>query len=188
MNVSNKLTVFRILVVPVFLCFLISRKYLLAGALFVLAAFTDYLDGKIARKNSQITDFGKLLDPVADKILTTCAYIYFVKINLVSIVPVIAMLTREFMVTGMRSLAYQKGKVIAASFLGKFKTVSQLISIILAILLLYLTVNSKLNNIFTQSIAVLFKSFVWLSVIFSVFSGIEYFLAWGKIKSNSTIP
>lgn len=168
--------------VPVILCFLIFKIYLLAGLLFILATFTDYLDGKIARKNNQITDFGKLLDPIADKILTTCAYIYFVKINLVSILPIIAILIREFLVTGIRLLACQKDKVIAAGFLGKVKTVFQLISIGLAILFLYLNVNLELNNFFVQSINVSITIFLWLAAVFSVISCISYIHIWNKIR------
>ena len=160
-----------------------NKIYTVAGIFFVLAAFTDYLDGKIARKNNQVTDFGKFLDPIADKILTTSAYIYFVKIDIVSIVPIIVIFTREFIVSAVRLLACQKGKVIAANFLGKSKTVFQLSSIILAILFLYLNVNLGLKNIFTQSIFVLFRLFIWLSTIMSVVSCVKYFYVWNKINS-----
>ena len=162
-----------------------TKVYRIAGIFFILAAFTDYLDGKIARKNNQVTDFGKLLDPIADKILTTSAYIYFVKIDIVSIVPIIVIFTREFLVSAVRLLACQEGKVIAANFLGKFKTIFQLSSIVLAILFLYLNVNLGLKNIFTQSVFVLFRLFVWLSTILSVVSCVTYFYAWNKINNLS---
>lgn len=161
-----------------------NKIYTVAGIFFVLAAFTDYLDGKIARKNNQVTDFGKFLDPIADKILTTSAYIYFVKIDIVSIVPIIVIFTREFIVSAVRLLACQKGKVIAANFLGKSKTFFQLSSINFAILFLCLDMNLGLKNTFTQSIFVLFRLFIWLSTIMSVVSCVTYFYAWNKINSS----
>ena len=139
--------------------------------LFSLAVLTDFLDGKLARLKNEVTDFGKFLDPIADKVLTTSAYLYFIKINLLGIVPVFIILSREFVISAVRLLACKKGKVIAANFLGKLKTFFQVLSIILAILFLYLTINLRLQLDFLN---LFFQFFVWTSVILSVISGFSY--------------
>ena len=148
MNLPNKLTIFRILLVPVMVIipylnisgtFLnISIEYWIMGLIFVIASYTDHLDGKLARKNNQITAFGKFADPLADKILVLAAMLIFVEAkSLPAWIPIIV-LFREFVVSGYRLIAVEKGgKVIAASIWGKLKTVTQMIAIILAFLDLY---------------------------------------------------
>ena len=145
MNLPNKLTIFRILLVPVMVIipylnisgtFLnISIEYWIMGLIFVIASYTDHLDGKLARKNNQITAFGKFADPLADKILVLAAMLIFVEAkSLPAWIPIIV-LFREFVVSGYRLIAVEKGgEVIAASKWGKLKTVTQMIAIILAIL------------------------------------------------------
>ena len=142
MNLPNKLTIFRILLVPVMVIipylnisgtFLnISIEYWIMGLIFVIASYTDHLDGKLARKNNQITAFGKFADPLADKILVLAAMLIFVEAkSLPAWIPIIV-LFREFVVSGYRLIAVEKGgKVIAASIWGKLKTVTQMIAIIL---------------------------------------------------------
>ena len=142
MNLPNKLTIFRILLVPVMVIipylnisgtFLnISIEYWIMGLIFVIASYTDHLDGKLARKNNQITAFGKFADPLADKILVLAAMLIFVEAkSLPAWIPIIV-LAREFLVSGYRLIAVEKGgKVIAASIWGKLKTVTQMLAIIL---------------------------------------------------------
>ncbi|MCI8496837.1 MAG: CDP-diacylglycerol--glycerol-3-phosphate 3-phosphatidyltransferase [Clostridiales bacterium] len=139
MNTPNKLTVVRIALVPFFLFFLlpgsIPHHYLIAAALFGIASITDAVDGKLARKNNQVTNFGKFLDPLADKILVMAAFVGFVEQGLISSWFVVIMLAREFLVTSLRLVASNSGEVIAANMWGKAKTVSQIV-VILVILLI----------------------------------------------------
>lgn len=134
MNTPNKLTVARIIFVPFIVLFLlvdsIPHHYLISGLLFGAASITDYLDGRIARKNGLITDFGKFADPLADKILVIAVIACFVELHIVSSVLMIIILAREFMVTSLRLVAVENGKVIAANIWGKAKTVSQMVAII----------------------------------------------------------
>ena len=179
LNTPNKLTIFRILLVPLMVFFLlveaISSRFLLALCVFIVASITDHLDGKLARKNNQVTDFGKFLDPLADKMLVMSTLICFVELRLVSAVPVIIILMREFIVTSLRLVAMGTGKVVAANIWGKIKTTTQIISIIV-ILLLQVIVSTSLNlashelNLITSIGYV----FVWLAVAASVCSGYVY--------------
>lgn len=174
MTLSNKLTIFRMVLAPVFFVGLIHGKFLVALILFVLAMLTDFLDGKIARLNNQVTDFGKFLDPIADKILTTFAYLYLVKANVFNVVPVSLIFSREFIVSAIRLIACQKGTVIAANLLGKIKTFFQTFSIILAILYLYLTLNLNMKFSFLNILLWFVDFLVWISALFSVISGLSY--------------
>ena len=143
MNLPNKLTIFRIILVPIMVIipffgikteFLgIPVEWLIMDFIFILASMTDKLDGYLARKNNEVTTFGKFLDPLADKILVLVAMIMLVEMGkLPSLIPIIV-LAREFMVSGYRLIAVEKGgKVIAASKWGKLKTVTQMIAIIIA--------------------------------------------------------
>lgn len=187
MNLPNKLTIFRILLVPVMVIipylnisgtFLnISIEYWIMGLIFVIASYTDHLDGKLARKNNQITAFGKFADPLADKILVLAAMLIFVEEkSLPAWIPIIV-LFREFVVSGYRLIAVEKGgEVIAASIWGKLKTVTQMIAIILAFLDLYpfgecfkgyLQGSDFILNL-TVTIMMIIQT------IATVFSGIEY--------------
>lgn len=142
MNLPNKLTLFRIILVPFFVAFLlipgIPHHYLWAGILFGIAAYTDHLDGKIARKYNQITDFGKFLDPIADKILVVSALVCFVQLGLAPTWCVLLIIAREFMVTSLRLVAVDNGKVLAANNWGKTKTVSQVIASVCILLFQYI--------------------------------------------------
>ncbi|WP_316607093.1 CDP-diacylglycerol--glycerol-3-phosphate 3-phosphatidyltransferase [uncultured Ruminococcus sp.] len=132
MNLPNKLTMLRILLVPaVIACILIDFPFhlLAAAVLFGIASITDALDGKIARRDNLITDFGKFADPLADKILVISVLVCFVKLGLCGAVPLIIIIFREFAVTSVRLVAAAKGKVIAANMWGKVKTVSQIVAI-----------------------------------------------------------
>ncbi len=141
MNLPNKLTVLRILLVPVFMVFAAMGGYgtaacrpgmmLAAGVVFAAASITDYLDGQIARRCNMVTDFGKFADPLADKMLTTTAFLYMMEDGVCSPVVLVIILFREFAVSGVRMVAASAGRVIAANIWGKAKTVLQMITILL---------------------------------------------------------
>ena len=142
MNLPNKLTLTRILLVPAFMIFVSlgqyitpsynPRYYLIAGLIFAVASFTDFLDGHLARKWNMVTDFGKFADPLADKLLTTVAFIYMMRDGVCSPVVLCIILAREFAVSGLRMVAAgaKDGKVIAANMWGKVKTVLQMLTIL----------------------------------------------------------
>jgi CDP-diacylglycerol--glycerol-3-phosphate 3-phosphatidyltransferase len=142
MNLPNKLTLARIVLVPVFMVFVSQTQYntanynatwyLLAGIVFAVASFTDYLDGHLARKWHMVTDFGKFADPLADKLLTTVAFLYMMRDGVCSPVVLSIIMAREFAVSGLRMVAAgaKDGKVIAANMWGKVKTVLQMITIL----------------------------------------------------------
>ena len=139
MNLPNKLTILRTIMIPVFLIFLYIPGLgmtgdVLATAIFVLASFTDLLDGKIARKYNLVTNFGKFMDPLADKLLVCSALIALVDLDRIPAWVVIIIIAREFIISGFRLIASDNGVVIAASYWGKFKTTFQMIMIILLIL------------------------------------------------------
>ncbi len=139
MNFPNKLTVLRVIMIPVVLVFLLTdcagdaSKYI-AAAVFVLASLTDMLDGRIARKYNLVTNFGKFMDPLADKLLVCSALIAFVELGYLPAWIVIIIISREFIISGFRLIAADKGVVIAANYWGKFKTTFQMIMTILLIL------------------------------------------------------
>lgn len=133
MNLPNKLTLARIIIVPFFVAAMLINfpfHYAAALILFAVASITDMLDGKIARKNNLITDFGKFADPLADKILVLAALLCFIQNGLCGCLAVIIVLFREFTVTSIRLIAASKGKVLAANIFGKIKTVLQIVAII----------------------------------------------------------
>ncbi|HIU25224.1 MAG TPA: CDP-diacylglycerol--glycerol-3-phosphate 3-phosphatidyltransferase [Candidatus Copromorpha excrementigallinarum] len=167
MNLPNKLTIGRILAIPVFIAvFLMDYRYA-AAVIFLLAAFTDMLDGKIARKYNLVTNFGKLMDPLADKLLVMAALICLVETGDVAGWMVVIILGREFIITGMRQVAAAQGIVIAAGTTGKIKTVTQMIAIPLLIL-----ENWPFSLLgFSLPMDMIF---LWLALIMTVVSGTEY--------------
>ena len=138
MNLPNKLTLLRVFLIPFFVLFLLvpiagdASKWI-ALAIFCIASITDFLDGKIARKYNLVTNFGKFMDPLADKLLVCSALICFVDLKLIPTWIVLIIIAREFIISGFRLVASDNGVVIAASYWGKFKTTSQMIMIILLI-------------------------------------------------------
>ena len=134
MNLPNKLTMLRIILIPVFLVLVLVESiplhYLWALLVYLIACFTDTLDGHIARSRGLVTDFGKLMDPLADKCLTTAAFIYMVVDGVCSPIVLAVILFREFAVAGVRMIAAETGTVIAANMWGKVKTVLQMLTII----------------------------------------------------------
>ena len=167
MNLPNKLTVLRVCMVPVFGVFMLwngfgtASKYV-AAAIFILASMTDWLDGYLARKNNLVTDFGKFMDPIADKLLVCSALICLVEKGALAAWIVIIIIGREFIISGFRLVASDKGVVIAASYWGKFKTVSQMLMVILLIL--------DLGGAFNVVAQVL----IWIAVILTVVSLVDY--------------
>jgi len=148
-NLANKLTMGRIIVIPFFLLFMfIGNIYTRVAALliFILAALTDIYDGIIARHREEVTNFGKFIDPLADKLIVSAALISFVQLGELSIPAwmVILVISREFIITGLRSVAASRGTIIPASLSGKFKTTSQMVVIIT--ILIILIVNAVLKN------------------------------------------
>ncbi|CUO29960.1 CDP-diacylglycerol--glycerol-3-phosphate 3-phosphatidyltransferase [Turicibacter sanguinis] len=181
MNLANKLTLLRVILIPFFIvCFyipnlvvntisvnnyLIPYANLLGLVIFLLAAITDFIDGYIARKYNMITDFGKFMDPLADKLLVTAALLILLENGLIAGWVVFIILAREFIVTGFRTIAASKGVVIAAGWLGKIKTVVQFIMISTLLLLNY---PFELFNWPVDQI------FVALAIVLTVASGVEY--------------
>ena len=181
MNLANKLTLLRIVLIPFsIVCFyipslivntvsinnyLIPYANLLGLIIFLLAAITDFIDGYVARKYNMITDFGKFMDPLADKLLVTAALLVLLENGLISGWVVFIILAREFIVTGFRTIAASKGVVIAAGWLGKIKTVVQFIMISTLLLLNYPF------EIFNWPVD---RIFIALAVVLTVASGIEY--------------
>lgn len=177
MNLPNKLTLLRILLVPLFVVFLLIEQIplscLWALIVFVLASITDFFDGYIARKYNMVTDFGKFADPLADKILVISAFCCFIEMGIMGAVPVIIVLFREFAVTSVRLVAAAKGTVVAANMWGKAKTVSQMIAIIVAI-----TLQAALQIIGNNALAPIFgiitTAVIWISVALTIISGVVY--------------
>lgn len=168
MNTPNKLTLFRIILVPVFICLLYMNMNISAMLVFILASFTDFLDGHLARKNGLVTTFGKLMDPLADKILTISALVCFLELDVefLSAWMVVLIIARELIVTGIRLIALSENKVIAASWWGKSKTVSQLVGIIAIMLDRIIPL-----RIFDISITAVL---IAVMVILTVYSGYDY--------------
>ena len=181
MNLPNKLTLVRILLVPVFMLFaggvLLANAvwYLAAGVVFALASFTDYLDGHLARKWHMITDFGKFADPLADKLLTTTAFLYMMKDGVCSPVVLTLILAREFAVSGVRMVAASApgGKVIAANWWGKIKTVLQMVTILVYYFGLG-TLSLGGSMAANQAFYWVSKGLCWLVALVSVLSGAQY--------------
>lgn len=171
MNLPNKLTFLRILMVPIFVILMycdFNNARLYATIVFAIASFTDFLDGYLARKQGLVTNFGKFADPLADKILVCAALICLTEMGDIPAWGVIIIIAREFAVTGLRVIAASENITIAASKLGKFKTVSQLISMIIL-----LSNNSKFYSIGL--------TLFYVAVIFTIVSGIDYFVKNKKV-------
>lgn len=181
MNLPNKLTVARIILVPFFVAALLidfPLNNLAALILFGAASLTDMLDGKIARKQKLITDFGKFADPLADKILVISALLCFVQLGLCDCIAVIIVLFREFAVTSIRLLAASRGNVIAANIFGKIKTVSQITAVICILIMQIILDFGALGAPFPELLPTVFfwigEVLIWISTVFAVISGVIY--------------
>lgn len=167
MNLPNKLTILRVILIPFFVAFLMDAFHIpgtkwIALAIFIIASLTDMLDGKIARKYNLVTNFGKFMDPLADKLLVCSALIAFVDMDMIPTWIVMIIIAREFIISGFRLVASDNGIVIAAGIWGKLKTVCQMIMIIVLI--------ADFGGIFDMIGTVL----IWLSLILTVISLVDY--------------
>ena len=167
MNLPNKLTTFRVILIPFFVFFLLAPYFegygnYIALVIFIVASLTDFLDGKIARKYNLVTNFGKFMDPLADKLLVCSALICLIALDRIPAWIVIVIISREFIISGFRLIAADNGVVIAASYWGKFKTVSQMFMIIVLI--------ADLGGVFDVIGTVL----IWLSLVLTVVSLVDY--------------
>lgn len=178
MNLPNKLTLFRIILIPFFVFFLFTGcvgeagKYIALG-IFAVASLTDLFDGKIARKYNLVTNFGKFMDPIADKLLVSSALISFVGLNRLQAWIVIILIAREFIISGFRLVASDSGIVLAASWWGKFKTAFQMIMCILLIINIQNDVFTVINNVF-----------IYISLALSVISLADYLIKNRKVISD----
>lgn len=183
MNTPNKLTVLRMFLAPVFLAVFLWEglpfHYWWAVLVFSAAAVTDAVDGRLARKNDQITVFGKLLDPVADKMLTTAALLGFMQAGLCNIWIVMIVLTREFAVTSVRLIASAEGVVIPANIWGKLKTVSQMTFTILIMVLAAVQELGALPAAFPLTLVS--NILLWITAVLTVISGVIYLMRSTKL-------
>lgn len=179
MNTPNKLTVARIIVTPFFMAAMLiefEHHFLVALILFAAASVTDLIDGKMARKHNLITDFGKFLDPLADKMLTTAAFLGFIELQIGHGITWIAfiVLLREFLITSLRLISSGKGKVIAANMWGKCKTVSQMFAIVFVLAAQYIMsvteTSAQLETVYSVATDIV----LWVSAVLTVISGLVY--------------
>lgn len=170
MNLPNKLTLLRVCMIPFFVLFMLTDLGGEAGkwialTIFILASMTDWLDGYLARKNNLVTNFGKFMDPLADKLLVCSAMICLVEMGKLAAWMVIIIISREFIISGFRLIASDNGVVIAASYWGKFKTVAQMLMIILLI-----------ADIQINAIQMMTAVITWLALVLTVVSLIDYLI------------
>lgn len=162
MNLANKLTLLRVLMIPAFLGVLYwggpNSEYI-ALAIFVIASLTDFLDGYIARSRGLVTDFGKFMDPLADKVLVTTAMLWFVQTGVMPAWAVAIVIFREFAISGIRLIAAERGRVIAAAWSGKIKTAATMVFL----MLMFLPLPGWVDTLG-----------VWVIVVTTVYSGLEY--------------
>lgn len=180
MNLPNKLTVLRVCMIPFFVVMLLlnggenqTYRYI-AAAIFIVASLTDMLDGKIARKYNLVTNFGKFMDPLADKLLVCSALICLVDLKQLPAWMVIVIISREFIISGFRLVASDNGIVIAASYWGKFKTTFQMISVILLIVRI-------------PAFAVLTQICVWTALVLTVISLVDYIAKNHKVLTEGSM-
>ena len=193
MNLPNKLTLLRVILIPFFLLFMyidFPFHYAVALAIFAVASITDALDGKIARKRGLVTNFGKFLDPLADKVLVIAALTVFVDLNDVNMgaIPLIIITAREFMVSGLRLLAADSGVVVAAGIWGKLKTAFTMVAIVA--ILFWLSLCGDFSLSLSDSLVkavdnVVIPILIWISTILTVVSGAVYLKGyWHLIDSD----
>ena len=179
MNTPNKLTLLRIFLIPIFVIVMLSQiknSFLIACVIFIVASITDFLDGNIARKYNLVTDFGKFMDPLADKLLVLSALICMIEFDLVAGWMVIIIVARELTVSILRAIAADNGKVIAASGGGKIKTTSQMIAII------FLLIGANFSNDILNLIG---NIGMYIATFFTLYSGIDYLYKNRELFMNS---
>ena len=186
MNLPNKLTVMRMALIPVFLVFMlfpaIPWRFLWAALVFGAASYTDYLDGHIARRDGLVTNFGKLMDPLADKLLVFSAILCFIPLQMTSALAAFVILARELLVTSVRLIAAEHGRVIAADKWGKLKTVFQIIWILVTLLTLWMVeIFQYLPPQLMEIAWLLCVVLQWLVIVLTVASG------WNYISKNADL-
>ena len=189
LNTPNILTLARIIITPFFLWIILSEnlphRFLIACVVFSVGAITDALDGHLARKNNQITNFGKFLDPIADKVLTTSALLAFMSMGLCNIWIVMIVLTREFAIASVRMIAASNGVVIPANIWGKIKTVTQMVFTITIMLMgeaweLVAQADAELSAKLPD-LSLVSNGLLWITAVFTVVSGVIYLIDSRKI-------
>lgn len=180
MNLPNKLTVLRVLLVPVYVFFMLTDivpfSPAIALAVFIAASVTDALDGHIARSRNLVTTFGKFLDPLADKVLVISALMCFVELGVIGAVPVIIITAREFMVSGLRLVTANEGVVVAAGIWGKLKTAFTMVAEIAIMLGMCFSFEGQAAVI----VNIVYRILIWISVVLTVISGWVYLKGYGK--------
>ncbi len=184
MNLPNKITLVRVGLVFVFMIFLFSKGIIfktLALATFMVAVFSDYLDGFIAKRNGMTSDFGKIMDPIADKVLTLAAFLAFVEMKLIPAWMVVIILMRELVITGIRIFALKSGKVLPAGMGGKQKTASQMFSIfIILVFIVFKEAGTRVFNFWSPSFEYWYKQMIFvlmlITVVLTIVSGISYLI------------
>ena len=180
MNLPNKLTILRVILIPFFVAALMIQgganetMRIVAAVIFIVASLTDLLDGKIARKYNLVTNFGKFMDPLADKLLVCAALICLVSKGLLSAWMVIVIISREFIISGFRLVASDNGVVIAASYWGKFKTTFQMIAIVLMILHI-------------PALELLTQICIWIALILTIVSLVDYLVKNHKVLTEGSM-
>jgi CDP-diacylglycerol---glycerol-3-phosphate 3-phosphatidyltransferase len=184
MNLPNSLTLIRIFLVPLLVVVLLTKvewpvmgvsSQVLGATIFGLASLTDWLDGYVARRRKQVTPLGQMMDPIADKLLTAAAFISLVQMNAAPAWMVAVIIGREFAVTGLRSLAYSRGAIIAATAMGKAKMTSQVVAILLLIL----------GHEGYHPFYVLGQAALWVVLVLSVVSGVDYYRRYARATPSS---
>lgn len=191
MNLPNKITLSRVLMIPFFILFMavdfgwgiiqfggveMPVEHLVGAIIFIIASTTDWLDGYLARKNNLVTNMGKFLDPLADKLLVSAAFILLVEMGFAPAWIVIVIISREFAVTGLRLILAGGGEVVAANQLGKIKTVTQLLAISFLLL----------HNVFFEPLGIPFGTIMlYIALFFTVWSGVDYFIKNRKVLVES---
>ena len=185
MNLPNKLTLLRVFLVPFFMFFMLTDivpySPIFALAIFVLASITDALDGHIARSQNLITTFGKFLDPLADKVLVVAALTCLCQMGIVGAVPLIIIISREFMVSGLRLCTANEGVVVAAGIWGKLKTAFTMIAIVVILLGLCFTFSDSMAKIAD----IVYQILIWISTALTVISGGVYLKGYWKYIDSS---
>ncbi|MGB2631185.1 MAG: CDP-diacylglycerol--glycerol-3-phosphate 3-phosphatidyltransferase [Candidatus Omnitrophota bacterium] len=193
MNLPNKITLIRIALVFIFMLFLFMKGLtfkILALATFMLAAFSDYLDGFIAKRYGIVSDFGKLMDPIADKILTLAAFLAFVEMKLIPAWMVVIILMRELIITGIRLFALAKGEVLPASLAGKQKTVSQMVSIfVILVFIIFREAGVRVFGFWSPPFEYWYKQLIFIlmlvTVALTIISGVSYLIRGKKYLLNN---
>lgn len=179
MNLPNKLTMLRIILTPVFMAALYFGADYIALVIFIVASITDLLDGKIARKYNLITDFGKFADPLADKILVAAAMLWFVECGRMPAWMLMIVITREFAVSGLRMVASDNGRVIAAGWSGKVKTAATMVCLVLMLLTGPMQARPDIEAYAPATwlaIQWIDKICIWVITLTTLYSGVEYFV------------